>query len=232
MKKIVLVIAALTILFLTGINQADATVDTKYVCFTMTPDKYPALASPSAPIVVLNTDADPVQLYSQFQLLTRGERVKFFSALNDSNKSKVWLVHFNNFSLSHDLTAEQQAYIDDTVSLLRKNDFASLKGQSSARTAQAIQLFGKELAWELVAHLGGKSPFADNRQLANYVLPGVGSFNVEPCDCYSDGNSTFCNPGYICLSNGMTYPCTESSWGCGWLWLDNCNGKCRYNIWG
>lgn len=206
---------------------------TKAVCFTNTPDKYPALAASSAPVVTLNPAADAVQLYSQFQMLTRGERIKFFTALSASSKSKVWLIHLSNFSISHDLTPDQQAYIDDVITLLKSSDFHSLRGRINAKWHQArtIALFGNELAWELTVHLGGRYPFADNKQSVNYTLPGVANFNIEPCDCFSDGSNYGCSTNYICLSNGQTYPCIESSWGCGWLWFDNCNGKCRWNIW-
>jgi len=54
-------------------------------------------------------------------------------------------------------------------------------------------------------------------------VKAIASENTETkCDCNT--GTDFCNyePGLTCSSTG----CKASSSGCGWLWMEECNGNC------
>lgn len=254
MKKLLLSLIALSCvalaIFATDYGKTIIiTEPAKPLCFTQTPDKYPALAPTSAPAIVLSTDSPAQALYAQISLLTRDERIHFFSILSGANKAKVWAIHLQSYAIDHDLTQDQQEFINSLTFYLKGRDLdaskSDLKGRAAALKAQAISLFGKEQAWELVAHLGGKYPLAGNVQVARFYLPliikGAASqsadlssvressparpaFNPPVCECAT--NSDWCwDPAKTC--DGVpTNVCTWAGSGCGFLWSEPCSGMC------
>lgn len=198
-------------------------------CFTMTPDKYPARADKNAPIVKVNFNLVPEQFYSEIQLLTRSERNELFTRLSSSDKGQLWIQHFKNYLNTHpDLNIFQIAYINETIILLSSKDYESLRGRVNGRkmTDRAVQLFGKEQAWELTEHLGGKYPYSDNKQAVRFSFGG--STGLLPPECTCTNGSGWCDRDYICLGGETNYPCTQTTWGCGWLMLDSCTGRCYF----
>lgn len=203
---------------------------TKATCFTNAPDKYPYVAASNAPIKPLLLDVDSRQIYAQISMLGRSQRWQFFHQLSGRNKAKVWLVHFQTYKIDHTLTPEQDGFLNQFLPELVDGDLdrdkAFFEGRHIGWKEQAIALFGRQEAWELFVHLGGKSPFADNQQVTRFSLNGTVLVNKPICECTMDSWCAF--NWYPMQSTCVTsiFVCDYTPNGCGIYGLDQCRGIC------
>ena len=62
----------------------------------------------------------------------------------------------------------------------------------------------------------------------NNIPPSKSNSNKsEDCHCNIKILSDFCNTAGF-LGECISYNCEESTWGCGWIWFEDCNGICIY----
>lgn len=234
MRKFLILVSLCIVLAgtLAAVNGSNPAPDKKgAICLTSAVGAYPEPAPLNAPVVALNPQAGAPQLYAQIQLLTKNERLKFFNVLSGRNQAKVWVIHIQNYALDHQLSADQQAYVDKLLSLLRNVDYSvdaeRIKANRVGLKAEALALFGAVEGWELIGHLGGKSPFADNKQIAHFVVAGNATWNKPACECNS--NDDYCSFWYDnnFRCSPPTNECDYQSVGCGTLGVLNCWGMCH-----
>jgi hypothetical protein len=169
--------------------------------------------------VVAHADHLPTE-YSDVVALPLSVRRKVFSALPVDVRANLWRAHFAVFAAQHSLNDEQSEFVAE----ISANVEGAIKARDvyadSVMKAKGERLFGKRMAFELMANLGPVAPTA------------VKSDDVLPCECDANqgdqqdwcsiDNSSKCKVG----------GCIFDTWGCGlfWTWPCSgcCNGKCGY----
>ncbi len=162
-------------------------------------------------------DATSLQKFQEISNLeSMGERRNFFSKSSSVEKSNFWKIHLAySFVKFPTLSKEQTSVILDTI-LLAKPKLYELDRKSpdwqnevskpiEAISNRALALFPKEIGVEIYLNLGGEETSS--------------SLRVD-CNC-SQGSIPACWDRYCVDSN-----CHKSDWGCGVIWVSECNGKC------
>jgi hypothetical protein len=188
-----------------------------------------------------NNVADVIMTYARIASAPAEQKRSLFFYASPSMKGDVWLMHLENFMTDHeDLTPAQRSVIFEAVGMIasglfEESDVASLSPQFAKPfelfQAHARAEFPKSLLAEAFANLGPPD-IAANRPRPR-LLPGLQGLPVEPpgglesCGC--NLNNDFCdsitNPDFQCMSNG--YDCRAQTRGCGWFFLQTCNGRCQ-----
>lgn len=143
-----------------------------------------------------------------------------YNLLSAGNKSEIWKQHLQNYLTDKSLSNFQKEIVGSFISVISPEIFMSRE------TGRAF------LAKEEVAKLvyTSKKAFTIN-QIYN-IFGKLGgettSFEEDPgSGCTCNASSSFCSGQNVTCINSM-WQCTTSSSGCGWLWLQECNGRCGW----
>lgn len=149
-------------------------------------------------------------------------RKAIYAASSAEVRSRLWVDHLERYRHVHpDLSDEQSAVIDRALVLVgREETFTNptapeVQQQDEEVGQAAVQEFGNEGAYALLAHLGPKTEL----QRAQVASP---SDQTEPYDCTCSTYDPWCGGGECFLGT----PCTVTPSGCGWRWEVVCNGLC------
>lgn len=152
--------------------------------------------------------------------LSQEERKNAFRAASANGKSALWQVHFAEYKKAHpELSPEQIKVIEEAATLANPIIFSLPSNQvvKDAVIGRALQklkehalvVFPKDEARMLFAQIG---PITTSSSLM--TLRGCGCNTV---DAWCSGN--------YCRNHAYT-GCSTSSWGCGTLLMQECNGDC------
>ena len=143
-------------------------------------------------------------------------RRAIFGALDSDVRISLWREHLA--AVAHEFASSEQRLFLERVS--RELDGLVLGtaplSELDVLGEQARAILGEDLARRAMGVLGPEP------EPAAAVAEAMGPV----CSC-NRGNS-FCPLPYICSRNSW-FPCQQTGSGCGWFWLQSCDGLCRYS---
>lgn len=156
-----------------------------------------------------------------------------FYLLTPSEKSDVWKLHLNSELKYNSYTIVQKKFISEVVenidvkmfSPLTKNDFDGLIAKYAYR---ASILFDKNDYYNIFNTLG-----SDRSDTSASTITTMEIATEPLCSCNADGHPNFCTDNFL---GGFVYckkgnqNCKVSNSGCGWFWVNECNGRCEVVI--
>lgn len=150
-----------------------------------------------------------------------------FRQLPIAQKRALWRQQVTAFAQSRPLTPEQAAFVKDDLALIgRSYETQMSRAEYNALVARFLATFtdGKELI--AFRHLGGPDVRRFTLRAAlTRIAPALGASNCEcsmyggglfVSDCPNDGNYWYCKDDN----------CYGSWWGCGFQWMQACDGAC------
>jgi hypothetical protein len=169
-------------------------------------------------------------LYLELAMAGPTMRRAEYRTLSGEEKTLVWLEHFALFEENRTLTPAQQRFIAGLMKIISDKDMdrdrEMIKGlvANSRLAEQAIALFEKRGTAELIIYLGSeiKDP-AINRE----ALQTLNALSLCVCTIQTSFNE--CGDSSSCRG-GAGEVCGRSNWGCGILWLQQCDGMCRSDL--
>jgi hypothetical protein len=138
-----------------------------------------------------------------------------FRVMEPSEQLRLWQEHLKLQLTRDDLTEGQLALVEWTIaeasSFFESSDREAVLEEANERMVAEFSEEERYKARAIFATLGG--------------TPAGESLAIGGCSCNT--GSDFCGtPTSLdedCLEGG----CDEANWGCGWLWLQDCNGECE-----
>lgn len=184
--------------------------------------------------------------YKAISSLGVGERRVLFASLSSDLKAGLWRYQLSTYLSKHgkELTAEQRSVIADGLAILNAGIF-NLTDQSPASAAirlavddlreRAANAFERDVAIALFARIGGeiravsRGPSVSDDDIASTGKRPPGKVETLKPACTCSYHDDWCGSPY-----GCTYACgcSGSSWGCGTLWSNPCNGTCYDSSYG
>jgi hypothetical protein len=160
--------------------------------------------------------------YEALSVLPIPSRKAVYRALSADAKSGLWRIHLTRFLTEHpELTEEQRGVIVNAIALVTPRLFEIAENdpnwllethpQVELLEKRALEVFPRGVAVEIFTHLGTPAP--------SYTMDDEGGIEVDAaCECNTDSWWSCDN----CAAGG----CKKTIIGCGWLWLNKCNGRC------
>jgi hypothetical protein len=183
----------------------------------------------------------PVEL-SDFQGLSSSLQKSAFARLSAQEKAGLWLQNLDNFEKLHELNPKQIKLLDLLRELLRPELFyqpldPGLKVARDELQLASSVLFSPEQVRSIALRLG------ETAEGSRDVLPlwditeakQTTAFDKEDApDCKCNTRVTDeCESITICKSHERSYTyCEPTSFGCGFFWLDYCDGECCFYVFG
>ena len=196
----------------------------------------------------LDGQDDSLRNYRETIALSMAERRRVFLAASAKDKSDLWRTHLALYIAKHsELADAQKIIILEGMSLATPEFFAVPFGGADwkdkvgapikAFQNHILGVFSKPNAGKVFATLGDPqfpgepaiarfaSPLStepardDSRSM--FVLARFDAPAMPDCECNKD--ESFCGVNYVC-GNGQ---CQYTQYGCGYFWLNQCNGNCN-----
>ncbi|MFL6263992.1 MAG: bacteriocin fulvocin C-related protein [Thermoanaerobaculia bacterium] len=145
-----------------------------------------------------------------------------FSGLSPEERSKIWAERIQRYMETHrKLSSDQMALLADALDLVRHTTLFARDVEGTDE--QMWDLFYKESLKEIKER-------AQQLFSRDSIIEIFGNLNKNPNsmtksadpDCGCNTGSDFCGTSHMCSGGG----CWGSGMGCGWVWLENCNGVC------
>jgi hypothetical protein len=152
-----------------------------------------------------------------------------FNSWSAEKKRDVWINKLEYILQNEKLNTLEIIHLQKLITHVEPGYFSNENGLDDQKTKFAsdwINYASEELKWTgefiafIVYRLYLDQTLFDAEISMLYDLGLVASNNSEgSCNCAT--SSDFCGT-YICQSSG----CSSVSSGCGWLWMESCNGSC------
>lgn len=186
------------------------------------------------PVALHNPRVEVLAAYQSFAATPAGERRSLYDSYPVALREDLWLLHLEQFLSEHpQLTPNQRGVVLEAIGLLATGALQERANSedpegmtdSLARLERHIEAeFPFELARAAFAQLGPSAPPGD-RPRGPGLQPRPEVYVGLDCDC--NVNHPFCdtitNPTPYCSSKKA---CKALASGCGWLWLQRCDGLC------
>ncbi|MEO7311173.1 MAG: bacteriocin fulvocin C-related protein [Chitinophagaceae bacterium] len=162
-----------------------------------------------------------------------------YTMLTPDEKAVIWKMHLSDQLKKYNGHKEKQNYINSVIGLVRRNMFdprekQQFEGYFAECRYIANQLFTQVENYFLFYSLGiDNSPIERNSDVAMNSIHTIGDSAI----LNGSGKSCSCNAGQIntctqrflggfiyCAKNNI---CIMSTSGCGWFWVNECNGECK-----
>lgn len=147
-------------------------------------------------------------LYAKVLDMPRGKQVEFYAGLTPAERSSLWRAHLGQSLASLNLNGAQEALVLEAMAMATPTLFdGSMKSRQTVRefTARVKEAFDKETAGAIFARMESI---------------GIRAVNKPDCGCSLVSDWCFASRCYL---GG----CTSSSFGCGLMWVEACEGMCR-----
>ena len=155
--------------------------------------------------------------YENMVKLQPTQQRAIFTALSAKERSRLWVTHLERYLETHEeLTAAQALLLDDAIELAGHPQLFAR--EATDRKQGTWDLFFKEL----LAHLRARAEDLFTRETLGEIFGHLGAQKATAPDCGCNTGSDFCGTSHMCSGGG----CWGSGLGCGWLWLESCNGIC------
>ena len=175
-----------------------------------------------------NARTDVMSVYSDLSLRPMTERRVLFRTLSPGMQSDLWIVNLQQFLVAHpELTVEQRSVVFEGLGILGAGVFDSADKAGELYIAarnlesRAKTLISTELLREAFVDLGGRDVASP---LPAVFAPRRTPRTLDDVNCACATTDDWC--GDI---TGVVYcariECTFTT-GCGWIFLDACNGLC------
>jgi hypothetical protein len=192
-----------------------------------TPPSEPALACGAAEAAWVQENLETLpRTLSGFSKHSLGYRKAIYRALPGDVKAQLWREQLAHFASAASLSGEQKALLGEVAaSLTNFDDETVLNSLLDKYETRIRKSFSKDQIGEIFTNLGVGDPSVAGRPTA---------VNSGGCSCHSGGIDVgACGPsgppGTIFVAAGgcaWKSPCNPDSSGCGWFWLQSCNGSC------
>jgi len=169
--------------------------------------------------------------YRALSTLDVASRKALYRKLPAPLQGQLWMTHFKEFLQSHpELTLTQRSVLYEAIGLITaRQESDMLDGPISELRQRSLTAFSTADI-SIFGTLGPNVPVAATAdtdavlaRLRSAYPSGV-SLMIPECNCSASSNfcDTVTNPFPECENTG----CSRSDVGCGWLWLQACNGIC------
>lgn len=189
--------------------------------------------APNPPVSHVATDV--VVIYDSFRSLGVPSRQAAFRHLSSEMKSELWIHHLRQLLVQHpEFSPTERELIHEAIRLVPSFVTRSSGPASDERSTilehfkgRAVATLGREMVVEAFLVLGpaGEGFGLEGSEDSTLLRKGVTDGEVPWCVCsvFDDwcGNLR----GSYCESIGNCRATTYG--GCGWFWMDICNGTCR-----
>ncbi|MBX3291457.1 MAG: bacteriocin fulvocin C-related protein [Acidobacteria bacterium] len=171
---------------------------------------------------------DELEVLTRYQSIIRvdsiSDRKSLFRRLSVVERTKLWAIQLAyHLATDEELNSHQKEILFRGIKILRstaleENCEAEFAGTALGKELTELELdaiasFDKREFNKVFVSLGGSG---------NCTIKGAYVTEVNPdCGCSLSYND--CTQTTTCSSGG----CTKSCFGCGFLWLQSCNGECR-----
>lgn len=186
-----------------------------------------------------NLHPTPESIYRELSLMPQDARKIAFKELSPQTRDEVWLTHLKNYlQVRGDLTDAERSVIFEAMGLL-SNGLASGSEDDPSwplkafRPLQALEIRAnsvcrRDVVKEAFGVLGPATNQASMREKSERTRPGFGAIApmgnpVYDCDC-NQGHDFCGSPTSPIVCTGLS--CRTSDQGCGWFWLQACDGLC------
>jgi hypothetical protein len=142
-----------------------------------------------------------------FNLADKSAKSDLIKTWTPERKTNLWKANFAFAVATKDLNPQQQEYLMQLSSALPLT-----KEDSKVWEDRALALFTKDLGRGIFATVG--DPICPTAQASRKPVMG-------DCVCTTQSGN------WSCKDNCNAGNCTETSGGCGFLWLWNCSGMCN-----
>lgn len=165
--------------------------------------------------------------YEELSGFSPAYRRAIFTRLSPATRSQLWVEHLARYAARHpELTAEHRSILDRASAMAAEEstfqldlaDRSAIDRRAAAITTDAMRVFGRDEARLALATLG---PAADGTEAEPDGPPS--------CSCQSGAPFCVCLGPCDCGNPPAYYPffCYSTSSGCGYLWLQPCDGRCE-----
>lgn len=195
---------------------------------------------------------DLFQKYREVSELPMRERRAAFGNASPKNKSDLWRVHLALYIAKHpEINEAQKVIILEGMSLATPELFDVRFDNPEWKTKvteplrqfknHALGVFSKEEAGKAFATIGdpqypdvgprvkpSTASQVSSRQLgyeSRSDMFTLSRFAATNFDCSCNRDESWCGAGYHCGNDG----CDKTVYGCGYFWLNTCNGGCLRN---
>lgn len=150
-----------------------------------------------------------------------------YGMLSAAERSSLWEIHLKTAVATLSLTREQIGIIEEGLSFIKQS--TSTNNGSGILDSDKFEIWRYKASTRFSA---SEKAYLFNDIRAEQGKPNLVMMNPPlNCECHqttdfcSNRNYTvlFCVHSFYCESTG----CTTSESGCGWLWLESCNGGCK-----
>ena len=182
-----------------------------------------------------------IQLMTRADFLAIGDVVyqrAAFKAFTPNQRQSVWIEKLENV-LKLDWTEQENQFIESMLEFVKTNSFIySNKRDPKSFEKVEIELYRwtvyayEELNWDkklLYGIVGTPQEMNENKEIrSNLLYSKTIKTGSEECECRDQDFSDFCSNQNV---NGRMWSCQSggcdfSSWGCGWIWVQDCDGLC------
>lgn len=176
---------------------------------------------------------------AEWKTLPASKKRAAYVAFTPQQKISFWKEKLTNV-MSMDWTKEEQAHIKLVYDFVNEHpDFFGGDGLTGEQLNVLDLFFYKwvdvaqnEFGWDMkliaaIAAYGGDFEIDASTKGRKRVVTDIFDDRLDDmnsCHCNTGMLSDFCNV----TGEGMCedVKCEGSDWGCGWIWLDDCNGRC------
>jgi hypothetical protein len=149
-----------------------------------------------------------------------------YNLLSPDEKYQLWTKHLTDELFKHESQFAKKQIIQESLNFITPSLFTNdlnptIEKKLSEFHLKASKIFNhKELA-SIFMYFGNTSV-----EIANSSVESIS----KDCGCNANGQPNVCTDNF---PGGMTYckkgkdACKTSEKGCGWFWLNTCNGDCE-----
>lgn len=154
-------------------------------------------------------------LYASIAAMSVDQAKERYIKLTPTERREVWRQKWLSLDFG-EFNQDQVAFIALALNELKNLQFDGHDESNVTKPLydEAVRLFGQENARAIFGTLGG------GFTIQKVKLTLAASYS---CSCNIEGS--FCPAGYICTDLGGCY---VSTFGCGYGWVNSCNGRCRH----
>jgi len=159
-------------------------------------------------IAAARQDLNGMGVYTHILTLPRGKQAEYYATLTPAERASLWRTHLaNSIAINEGLSRKQQDFIIEVMTLTTPELFdGSIESRSKVRaiSPRLQELFDKQTAGDIFARM---EPL------------GLRAVNKPECGCSIVSDWCF---GGSCHLGG----CSTIPFGCGLMWVEECNGRC------
>lgn len=166
-----------------------------------------------------------------------------YIAFTPQQKISFWKEKLEDV-MTMDFTEDEREHVRIVYDfVIEHSDYFSKKGGLTDEEKNILDLFfykwadtaQRKFGWDmgLIAAIAASGDDVEMQRASNGTLNYSGDFNgglneMKSCHCNTAMFSDFC--GVTGEGICEKVDCETSDWGCGWIWLGDCNGRCTYSF--